>query len=110
MNPLQVAQNRSTRLLAEVRKQSVVYSTKTGDKPNTSFVETRTVFAEWGPFCQPCGRATDHVGEHPGLVEAGMAVYEQDGSVSKTKLYNREQALVIAQEEYERYCANLGLA
>lgn len=25
------------------------------------------------PFCQPCGRMTDHVGEHEGAVLAGLA-------------------------------------
>ena len=33
------------------------------------------------PFCEVCGRVTDHVGEHDDLMSAGMIDYNHGGHV-----------------------------
>lgn len=52
----------------------IVYSTTTGDAP-----QFEDGLDE--PHCFVCGRHTEHVAEHDDLVEAGQAVYADNGSV-----------------------------
>lgn len=62
-------------------------------------------------FCFVCSRATDHFGEHPALIEAGLAVYDTaDGNnyVKKTAAWDDQRALEVAQREYLEYCEMSG--
>lgn len=61
-------------------------------------------YSEW---CSVCSRATDHTGEHDGLVEAGMAVYGPGGAVSKTETYDSSLARKIEEAEYSYYTSRL---
>jgi hypothetical protein len=53
-------------------------------------------------YCFNCGRATDHSGEHDGLVAAGLVTYDaQTGSVNKTEKWTRELAALVSEAEYQ---------
>lgn len=58
--------------------------------------------------CFVCGRHTDHVAEHDGLVEAGLAAYE-GSAVVRTTLWDDAKAARISEAEYQRYLKDLGL-
>lgn len=58
-------------------------------------------------FCFVCSRATDHWGEHDALVDAGLAEYHEDGSVTKTAAWDADKASEIAQAEFEAYMASI---
>lgn len=64
MNPIQVAQNRTARLVAEAR--TPVYTTDTvGAREHARERAIRWAEDFCGPeFCHVCGRCTDHYGEH----------------------------------------------
>lgn len=61
MNPMQVAQNRTARLVREANTPVYTTSTAKGER------EKKIMWAEkfTGPdFCHVCGRCTDHYAEH----------------------------------------------
>lgn len=101
--------NMPRRRPAAVPMAEVVYTTTTGDRPRDLPCPTHREDL-YGPFCFVCGRPTDHVAEHPGLVEAGLAAYEADGSVVKTAAWNDDEAARISAAEFERYLAELASA
>lgn len=50
-------------------------------------------------YCFACSRPTDHVGEHDGLVAAGLVEY-QHGDVVRTALWNADLAASVSDAEY----------
>ena len=63
MNPIQVAQNRTARLVAEARTPA--YTTSTPSAEDVRMERIRWAEDFCGPeFCHVCGRCTDHYGEH----------------------------------------------
>lgn len=55
------------------------------------------------PFCEVCGRVTDHVGEHDDLMEAGMIDYNRGGQfglVTWRKEVTHEQIAAFWGEGY----------
>lgn len=57
---------------------------------------------DYAPYCFSCSRCTDHVGEHHGLLFAGLVRYDaQTRSVLKTELWTRELATRVNEAEYQ---------
>lgn len=69
-------------------------------------LESRAVALE-DPHCFVCGRHTDHVGEHDGLVHAGLASYADDGNVLRTSNWDDATASEISEREYQALIAFL---
>jgi hypothetical protein len=77
------AAERKNSVTLDVRR--LAYSSNTGDAPRVFVPQpvsaaTRIIQND-DPHCFVCGRHTDHFGEHDDLVDAGKAVYYDDGSV-----------------------------
>ena len=70
---------------------------------------SRSVFVMDDAYCFVCGRVTDHFGEHEALVEAGLAVYRDNGSVVRTDTWDDELARQIQEREYQALIASLQL-
>lgn len=60
-------------------------------------------------FCFICNRATEHVAEHDDLVDAGLAVYTQDGCVHPTERYTEEAAQMVANLGTEAYYQSMNV-
>jgi hypothetical protein len=92
---------------------TMVYKTETGSEPVDSRpIDSQEALSEvmWYEYCQPCGRCTDHVGEHDYLVEIGWAEYDTTGDrweqrlvVRCTDKYDRERAGEMAELEGAYY-------
>lgn len=63
---------------------------------------------EWDSHCFVCNRTTDHFAEHDALVDAGLALYGDNGSVYRTDAWDPAKAAEISQAEYEAFCAEVG--
>lgn len=61
-------------------------------------------------YCFICSRPTDHRGEHDDLVEAGLAEYHEDGSVTKTAAWDENKAWEIAVATWKAYAAEQGIS
>lgn len=61
-------------------------------------------------YCFICSRCTDHWGEHDDLVEAGLAEYHEDGTVTKTAAWDAQKAREITEATWKAYAASAGLS
>lgn len=95
---------------------TLVYTSTTGEAPVDTRPEADTFDPQneqmWFEWCQPCGRCTDHVGEHDYLVMIGWAEYDTSSDryeanlvVRCTDKYDRTRAGEMAEMETAFYSA-----